>query len=72
MHRGDKEIIIVDVFDDYGRKVAQELRGTIIRCKDCKWSEEVCGDLLCRNWAIGAVAKDGYCYKGERRGDTHE
>lgn len=66
MTRGKREIIVCDVLDDYGRKVAQELRGEIVRCADCDHGREHGEEILCMQH-VERVPVDGYCYKGVQR-----
>lgn len=41
----------------------------VVRCKDCKWSEDYRGVILCNSpegiW--GGVTDNDYCSRGERR-----
>lgn len=67
-----KEIIIEEKM--LGGVYAQEVRGEIVRCKDCKhWSAERINDFnKCRRWIkVGvknfATVGDWFCADGERR-----
>ena len=41
----------------------------VVRCKDCEWSEDYRGVILCNNSCgmFGKVTEDDFCSYGERR-----
>ena len=44
----------------------------VVRCKDCKWSEDYRGVMLCNSpcGVFGKVKEDSFCSYGERRTDN--
>jgi hypothetical protein len=52
-------------FDDYGAYSECEL----VRCKDCRFADEVGGKLICKVRELWheEVDRMGYCWKGKRR-----
>ena len=64
---GMKEIII-EVPDDFGKtlkpeKVNSEIKGEIVRCKDCRWYI----DGICEKWGF-RHPDDYFCSDAERMG----
>lgn len=48
------------------------LMGELVRCKDCRWGREVCGNIECfadRNAPPEYHGYDWFCPNGERRTD---
>lgn len=44
----------------------------VVRCKDCRWGREACGNIECRvdiNLPSEYHGYDWYCPNGERRDD---
>ena len=41
----------------------------VVRCKDCKWSEDYLGVILCNysRGLFGKVTDDDFCSRGERK-----
>lgn len=57
---------IVKVLDD-GECITE---GELIRCKDCKWGREACGNIECHvdlNIPSEYHGYDWYCPNGERK-----
>ena len=42
---------------------------SVVRCKDCKWSERTDLFLLCGAWDARAVDDNDFCSSGERRSE---
>ena len=54
------------------RKGKQDTQSEIIRCKDCRWGKEVCGNIECfvdTNVPPEYHGYEWFCPKGERRTD---
>jgi hypothetical protein len=68
----NKELIIVQTFDELGFLTGYEIKGEVVRCKDCKHfvrSEGVC-KLLSNNYEPPVyVDDDDFCSRGERRSE---
>lgn len=54
-----------DAPDDFARAVSTEIVQELVRCGECK--HYIRHDKRCTAWNHG-VEKDGFCYKGERKG----
>ncbi len=67
--------IIIEVPDKFGKtlkpeKVNTEIKGELVRCKDCEHSEEWYGDKRrCFMWYESGidVFEDGFCNYGKRK-----
>lgn len=47
----------------------------VVRCKDCRWGKEVCGNIECSvdlNYPSEYHGYDWFCPNGERRADGTE
>ena len=65
-----KEIIIEEKL--LGGVYAQEVRGELIRCKDCKWflSDDTCGNKrLSDQEDIATLGPEWFCADGEVKDD---
>ena len=60
--------VILNVTDEFIKSYSFQIRGEIVRCKDCKhWATEARFTGMC----VGRqFDPDGFCKWGERRGDA--
>lgn len=71
-----KELFIVQTFDKDGFLTGYEVKGEVVRCKDCKHSDlfkddetETTMPMKCLGIRYGGVYPDWYCEHGERRSE---
>ena len=56
----------------YPGAIQQEIVGELVRCKDCKWGKEKCGNIECdvdRNVPPEYHGYEWFCPNGKRRED---
>ena len=66
-----KELIIVQTFDKDGFLTGYEVKGEVVRCKDCKWSYDAIGGTFCSHGVCVdcVVCGDWFCADAERRSE---
>lgn len=55
-----------------GEETKAEVIGELVRCKDCRWGREVCGNIECfvdSNIPSEYHGYEWFCPNGERRDD---
>ena len=65
-----KEKIVIFHHDERGMAVTWSEVGELVRCKDCRWGREVCGNIECfvdSNIPPEYHGYEWFCPNGERR-----
>lgn len=58
---------------DKEKKMIYGYKGEVVRCKDCRWGREVCGNIECSadlNLPPEYHGYEWYCPNGERKEDV--
>lgn len=69
---GTKKVTIADAIDEWSDEGCPETIDAVpvVRCKDCRWGREVCGNIECsvdRNLPPEYHGYEWFCPNGERR-----
>ena len=59
----------VSLFVEVYARTTTPIDISVVRCKDCKWSERTDLFLLCGAWDARAVDDNDFCSSGERRSE---